>query len=218
MDGIAARLRQLFWNLHARNWDRVHSSADVARHYGEVALWLAGAVPPGARLLDIGCGTARHAVELAHRGFDVVALDFAPEMLACAAARAAREGVALDLRQLDVRSRLPFDDHSFDGVLCSYVLQAIDDPVRLFRETRRVLKQGAVLLAEVPVRRAGWTDVVSSPTSRPFLLVKLMASRFPGAVQTYGPQRLTAELRRAGFSVDQPRSFPRSYAVLASRR
>lgn len=48
---------------------------------------------PGARtLLDLGCGTGRHASLLAERGYDVTGVDRSPDMLAEARARGARGG------------------------------------------------------------------------------------------------------------------------------
>lgn len=38
-------------------------------------------LPPAARILDVGCGAGRHAIELARRGFQVTALDISSEML-----------------------------------------------------------------------------------------------------------------------------------------
>jgi len=48
--------------------------------HGEAA-YLAALVPPGARVVDAGCGTGRVAVELARRGYDVVGMDSDASML-----------------------------------------------------------------------------------------------------------------------------------------
>src|SRR6478609_5890219 len=48
---------------------------------------------PGARsVLDLGCGTGRHASLLAERGYDVTGVDRSPAMLAEARAREVRGG------------------------------------------------------------------------------------------------------------------------------
>ena len=50
---------------------------------------LTGACPPGARLLDLGCGTGIDAVELARRGYPVLATDWSPQMVERTRERAA---------------------------------------------------------------------------------------------------------------------------------
>jgi len=39
------------------------------------------ALKPGAAILDVGCGTGRHSVELAKRGYKVTGIDLSAEML-----------------------------------------------------------------------------------------------------------------------------------------
>lgn len=61
------------------------AGADV---HGE-ATFVASLAPPGAAVLDAGCGTGRVAVELARRGYQVVGADLDEGMLAGARAKAA---------------------------------------------------------------------------------------------------------------------------------
>ena len=56
------------------------------------------------RILDIGCGTGRHAIELARRGYSVVGVDLSESMLNKARTNAHAAGVAVDFRQADARS------------------------------------------------------------------------------------------------------------------
>jgi cyclopropane fatty-acyl-phospholipid synthase-like methyltransferase len=42
-------------------------------------------LPPGGAVLDVGCGTGRHAIELAKRGYVVTGLDLSSQMLSRAA-------------------------------------------------------------------------------------------------------------------------------------
>jgi len=52
----------------------------------------------------------------------------------------------------DMRNPLPFEDGAFDGLLCSHVIEHMDcqEGLKLFREFRRVLKDGGTLLISVP--------------------------------------------------------------------
>src|SRR5215212_940281 len=52
------------------------------------------ACPPGARLLDLGCGTGIDAIELARRGYAVLATDWSPQMVERTRARAADAGLS----------------------------------------------------------------------------------------------------------------------------
>ena len=51
---------------------------------------------PGGSILDVGCGTGRHAIELARRGYAVTGLDLSSVMLARAAHAAKAAGVHVD--------------------------------------------------------------------------------------------------------------------------
>ncbi len=68
-----------------------------------------------ARILDIGCGTGRHSIELAKRGYSIVGVDLSEAQLKRARENAAREKVSVELFRADAR-RLEFS-HEFDLVL-----------------------------------------------------------------------------------------------------
>jgi len=72
---------------------------------------------PGANLLDIPCGSGRHSVELARRGYRMTGIDLSAEFLNSARARAADTQVHLDLRHGDMRNP-SLDANSFDGAFC----------------------------------------------------------------------------------------------------
>ncbi|MCO1655135.1 SAM-dependent methyltransferase [Pseudonocardia humida] len=65
-------------------------------------------LPPGGRVLDVACGSGRHALDLARDGHRVTGLDVSAEAVGFARAVADAEGLALDLRVGDMRA-LPAD-------------------------------------------------------------------------------------------------------------
>ncbi len=62
-----------------------------------------------ARILDIGCGTGRHAIELTKRGYNVVGIDLSKSQLDWAKEKAKQEGLKIDFQQHDGRN-LPFEE------------------------------------------------------------------------------------------------------------
>ncbi len=79
------------------------------------------ALPPGARIVDVPCGTGRLAEELLEAGYAVEGHDISPQMLAVAARRLARFGARFQTRVTDVRL-LAGSDPVAEGVLCARVL------------------------------------------------------------------------------------------------
>jgi SAM-dependent methyltransferase len=67
------------------------------------------------RILDIGCGTGRHSIELARRGYKVTGIDLSQSQLSRAHEKAKQEGVSADFILADARS-LEFADE-FDLVI-----------------------------------------------------------------------------------------------------
>jgi ubiquinone/menaquinone biosynthesis C-methylase UbiE len=53
----------------------------------------------------------------------------------------------------DINSGLPFEDNSFQTVFCSHVIEHVDSPLNLLRESNRVLKNGGALILAVPVEK-----------------------------------------------------------------
>lgn len=69
------------------------------------------------KLLELACGTGRHAVEMSKLGYEVVATDISPDMLAHARKRPGAESVTFieqDMRALDVAQG------PFDAVMCLF--------------------------------------------------------------------------------------------------
>jgi ubiquinone/menaquinone biosynthesis C-methylase UbiE len=101
-------------------------------------------------VLEIAVGSGRN-LPFYPAGIALTAIEFSPEMLELARARAERIGRELDL-QLGDAERLEFADQSFDTVVCTLALCTIPDPARAVAEAKRVLRPGGRFVALEHVR------------------------------------------------------------------
>jgi len=70
------------------------------------------------KILDVGCGTGRHSIELTKRGYSVTGIDFSESQLASAREKAEKENLKIDFQKHDARN-LPFDKQfDFAIILC----------------------------------------------------------------------------------------------------
>jgi 2-polyprenyl-3-methyl-5-hydroxy-6-metoxy-1,4-benzoquinol methylase len=113
---------------------------------------------PGARVLDVGCGDGRLALELERAGARVAGAD--PSRIAIERARAALPGAPFE--QIGASGRLPFNDSAFDAVTCVHVLQHVDETQQLMSEMRRVLRPGGTLAVAVPNNGRVYRTVASA--------------------------------------------------------
>ena len=110
--------------LWAESYDQSEDNPVIAGE--EEVIWDMIGNVQGLRVLDVGCGTGRHALPMAANGAQVVGLDPTPEMLYRAWQKAQTKGLNVDLREgsidaLDVRLG------EFDLVLCCLVLSHVAD-------------------------------------------------------------------------------------------
>jgi 2-polyprenyl-3-methyl-5-hydroxy-6-metoxy-1,4-benzoquinol methylase len=115
---------------------------------------LLGAVPPGARVLDVGCATGYLAAELTGRGCIVVGAEADPAAAAAAQAHCA-EVVAGDLEAASARAALGALG-PFDAVVCGDVLEHLRDPWDALRFLAGLLRPGGRAAVSVP-NVAHWT-------------------------------------------------------------
>lgn len=159
------------------------------------------ALPRGARVLDLACGTGDLAAELHHDGYDTIGLDLSEGMLRHAS-RANSPLVMADA------AALPLVDSSFDGIVSGFALRNIAELQRAFDECARVLKPlGRLSILEVdrptnPLMRAGH-DVwfrLGVPILGALLSVREAYRYLPRSVQYLpSPSAVQQMLEAAGF-------------------
>ena len=135
-------------------WDEIEEGSKWLTPEPDVKRWAEG-LAQGAAILDLGAGVGRHALSLQAAGFEVTALDAAPEGLA--EIERAGTGVKTQLGRMD---SLPFEDGAFDHVLSWNVIYHGDETVLLntIAEVRRVLKPGGTFMLTMLSKRRLWID------------------------------------------------------------
>jgi len=101
-------------------------------------------------VLDVACGSGRHVLGLAHRGYKCVGQDYTPEQVQIAKSRAKREGVAIKLLQGDA-TRLKYESE-FDAVLAVRILFLLPDDesvLTCLRQVHRALKSGGIMVCNI---------------------------------------------------------------------
>ena len=142
----AAKVNDLFARI-ARRYDLINDlqSFGLHRSWKRRVADLAR-VTPGARALDLCCGTGDIAFALAQRGANVTGLDFSAQMLEVAAERHLKSQISnLKFQEGDAQ-QLPFADNSFDIVTVGYGLRNLLSWERGLEEMRRVARPGGRLV------------------------------------------------------------------------
>jgi SAM-dependent methyltransferase len=159
----------------------------------------AGALRP-RRILETAAGTGivTAALAAALPEAEIVATDLNPAMLAVAAASVQSPQVAFT--SADAQS-LPFDDGSFDLVVCQFGAMFFPDRILAYREARRVLAPGGSFLFNV------WDRLDRNPASQ--TVAEAVAALFPDDPPAFlsrvpfgyhDKARVEADLGAAGFS------------------
>lgn len=198
MTGSHARKEEIA-TLFSTTSSRHDSVGGLFAYFGSRLVEWSG-LHAGDRVLDVAAGTGQSLVPAAARVGEaghVIGTDLAPGMVELLR-RTIREH-ALDNTDALVADaeQLPFDDATFDVVLCGFGLFFFPDPARALAEFRRVLRAGGV------VATSTFTRMASASMDRTWRLIgKHIAVPPPAADDTrfHEPDQLVSALRAARFS------------------
>jgi len=102
-------------------------------------------IPPGTRLLDVGCGAGQLTIPAARAGIDVTGIDLAQNLVDQANARAKEEGLTCSILQADAED-LPFPDAAFDIVMSLIGSMFAPRPELVGTEMIRVCRPGGKIV------------------------------------------------------------------------
>ncbi len=152
---------------------------------------LAVGLPENARILEVAPGPGFLAIELARLGkFEVTGLDISKTLVEIATENARKAGVAVAFR-LGNASAMPFEDASFDRIVCRAAFKNFSEPVRAIEEMYRVLKSGGKaaifdlrrdatsleIAAEVDKMQVGWLNSLFIKLTFKHMLLKRAHSK-----------------------------------------
>jgi ubiquinone/menaquinone biosynthesis C-methylase UbiE len=175
-------------------------------------------VPDNASVLELACGTGivtRHLRDRLKPGAKLVATDLNQAMLDYAGAKFGPE-TSVQWRQADATD-LPFEDQSFDAVVCQFGIMFFPDKEKALRETFRVLRPGGTILFNV------WDAIEQNDLARTArdVVSKFFPDNPPDFYDVpfsfYDPETIRSHVTDAGFEDIQLTVLPfPSNAVSAS--
>ncbi len=181
---------------------------------------VAARVPPKARVLEIGCGTAELAVRLARRECHVDAFDRSRGMIAVARERVTRAGMLdrVRLRRMAVEGMDALPSSSYDAVVSTLVLSELSHDQQRFalaHAARVLVPGGRLIVADEVVPRTAGRRVLHQLVRAPALAATYLVT----GETTQPIADLASEIRRAGFVVDEElRSHGDAFALVCAHR
>lgn len=162
-----------------RDWDRIY------REVGDLQLEILPRIKRASRvfkergyrkILDLGCGTGKHSIFLAQKGFSIYATDISPVGIEIAKKKAE----ALNLNNIHFKqhdmSKIPLPNSFFDAVICIWTIYhgTLPEIFRTVNEIYRVLRPKGMVI----------TDLLSIADSTYGIGEEIEKNTFVGAKET----------------------------------
>jgi ubiquinone/menaquinone biosynthesis C-methylase UbiE len=193
-----------FYSQSARKWESNYKKKGFSVRKDILQELLPDPQLAGQNWLDAGCGTGTLARFLAEaKGCNTLGVDASPEMIAnCVPARNTEFRPIRDICE----TGLP--DATFDGVVCSSVLEYVSDPRAALVELWRLLKPNGLLLVSVPNAH----PIARWPTLTIYWLTKHLGrwrwfQFLDYSKHSYSELQFRRLLNSCGFCVEAVRTF-----------
>ncbi len=181
-------MEKLIWQTYALVYDSI--LLQLAPYREMISLACRALNPKNEGLyLDAGCGTGNYSLCLLEDdgNFSIIAADNSSSMLKKAKRKMAGRENRVSFAAMDLENPLPYEDCSFDGIICANVLYAVKKPDQLLKELRRVLKNDGRLVLITPPAEPRMAPIVKahikalkkkSPRLYPLLFASLLIRTF----------------------------------------
>lgn len=176
-----------YWTLHYKN--RLNCILQAISDF----------IPPGGKILDIGCSQATAAILLAERGYKVTAVDARPECIQYAKMRyefgdcTFINGDATSLKL----------DHKFDAIILGEVIEHVPQPAKFIARCKELLRESGIIVLTTPnglsphnwllrgydprlMESSEWADVQSGLGGRETHLFCFRPNQFASMLQRSG--------------------------------
>lgn len=159
-------------------------------------------VPPSGKVLDVGTGPGFVAMEVARllqgTGCEVVGMDLSQAMLTIAAENAAKHGLngMLTWREGDAKA-MPFGDGEFDLIVCNDSLHHWEDPLPVFDEMARVLKENGKCIVHDSKRLQKWVARLVSRLIGWMIPADFRVHYWNSIQSSYTPEEVQSVLERS---------------------
>lgn len=186
----------------ARWYAGLRSSESQIEEYRRQALRLTAGLPNGAPVLEVAPGPGYFAIEVARLDrFRVTGLDISRSFVQIASDNARRAGVEVDFRQGDAAS-MPFEDGSFDLIVCQAAFKNFTQPGRALDEMHRVLRDGGTAVIQDMSREASRAAIGDEVNRMRLSRVNAVMTRWTLAMlrrRAYTRQRMEALAAASDF-------------------
>jgi len=217
---VSSYLYMKILESHPRRYDRGIDLLSFGQADEVKKRLVADNVTPGARVLDLGCGTGTATLLAARAGARVTGFDIAAPMLTVAREKVAASSLEapIELIEMGVSGMDRFTDESYDLVMSTLVFSELspDEQTYALHHTFRILKSGGQLAI---------ADEVSPSTLGKKLLynlirIPLLAVTFAlTQTSTRAVERLPERVRDTGFHIDtEERTALDSFLYLVARK
>ncbi len=157
--------------------------------------WFMEYLEPEDVVLDVGCGSAVHALQASGRCWLVVGFDYDERQLAIGRSLMTERGVkTLCLLKASAEECFPFADSVFDKVLFLDVLEHLHQRQTILREIRRMLSDNGIMFLAAPNRETSWKRRLQAAGLFHY-------SDLDHKIE-YSQEELKVELERSGFRVE----------------